>query len=211
MKLQSNVISLIIIAGMIIALVGAAYVWAVPLIEKRATVTDYEIVERFMLDLDQEIVKIANTGSGVSTIDIPRGVLTLQPHDISSPVKNTLTLDFYVSQPIITEGGSLPVRTGVIDYIGEYGKSEPRILMLNRHSDADSVHLNMTMFYREMRSNVPKGYVIALCPITDFISCESPITGGSSIRLSYGETIVEPRIAEDGGDLTMTKVKVEIL
>lgn len=211
MRAQSNVISIVIIAGMVIAFVGAAYVWAVPLIEKRATATDYDIVERFMVDLDEEIVKIANTGSGVSTIDIPRGVLTLHPRGFSGPVNNTLTLDFYVSQPIIMEGGSVPVRTGVIDDIGEYGKGEPRILMLNRYLGADTVHLNMTMFYREMRSDVPKGYVIALCPVSDFSSCRSVMYGSSSVKLSYGETVVVPRASEDGGDLTITKVRVEIL
>ena len=210
MRAQSNVISIVIIAGIIVALVGAAYVWAVPLIEKGVTVTDYDVIERFVLDTDKEIVKIANTGSGVLKLEIPKGSMTLNPYSFSGNVNNTLTLDFVVSQPIVMEGGSIPVETGNLEYVGEYGTTEPRIMMLNRYPDTDKVHLNMTVFYREMRSDSPKGYIIALCPVSDFENCQTPISGSRYITMSYGETFVVPRSPADGGDITVTKIRVDM-
>jgi len=206
---QSNVISLVIIAGMVIAFAGAAYVWAVPLIEKRASVTEYDTVERFMLELNDKIVSIANTGSGTAALKIPKGNLNLKPYNFAGDVNNTLTLDFYVSQPLIVEGGSVPLKTSTLDYIGEYGNAEPRTILMSRIPDTGKIHLNVTMRYRELRSNVPKGYVIALCPVTDLEGCQNEISGRNSIKVSYGGTFVVPRNIEDGGELLITKISIE--
>ena len=211
MKAQTNVISLVIIAGMVIALVGSAYVWAVPLIEKRATVTEYDVVERFMLELNEKIVDIANTGSGTTSLEIPRGVLTVMPHNYPDGiVNNTISMDFFVSQPIIMEGSVVPVRTSSLDYVGEYGKTEPRIITLSRSPGSSQVNLIMNMTYRELRSTTPKGYLIALCPATDFVACDTGMSGRGEVTVSYGETSVVPRNPEDGGDLTLTKLRIEV-
>jgi hypothetical protein len=160
---QVNMISVVIIAGMIIALVGAAYTWATPMIEKRITVADYRLVENFMVTLNKEIIKIANTGSGEARIPIPKGKIEIKGYDYMGEVNNTITLDFEVSQPIMVEG-TVPIKTSSLDYVGEYGKAEPRIIMLSRTFDFKYTRLNMTMMYRELRSSTPRGYVIALCP-----------------------------------------------
>ncbi len=209
MRGQSNVISLVIIAGIVIGLVGASYVWAVPLIEKRTTVSEYELVEQFVTELYREIVDIANTGSGSSTIDIPKGILELRPFSFAGEGNNTLTLDFYVSQPVMLEGGSVPIKTSSLDYVGEYGTAEPRILMLSRYPEKKPVHLNMTMRFRELRSDTPKGYVIALCPESDYVACQSDVSGSRAVTVSYGETYVIPRSPIEGGELTVTKISVE--
>ena len=210
MRAQSSVISLILIAGIIIALVGAAYVWAVPLIEKRITVTDYDLVEKFVLDLDARIVDIANSGSGTERLQIPRGKMTLLPMNYPGEYNNTINLDFVVSQPLITEGAMIPIKTTSLDPVGEYGKTEPRIITLSRMPGTEGVNLNMNMTYRELRSISPKGYVISLCPVTGFGSCQSPISGNNAITVSYGGTEVVPRGVADGGPLTLTKIRVEV-
>jgi hypothetical protein len=210
MRAQTNIISLVIIAGIIIALVGAAYVWAIPLIEKRTTLTEYDTIEGFMLELDKSIVDIANSGSGAVSLQLPRGILSLRPFSYSGGANNTITLDFFVSQPLILEGASIPIKTSSLDYTGEYGKTEPRVIALSRMDDDDRVHLNISMRYRELRSSTPKGYVIALCPVTGFESCQGEISGGNEVTVSYGETVVVPRSLADGGDLTMTKIRIEV-
>ena len=129
MKAQSNIISIVIIAGIVIAMVGAAYVWAVPMIEKRMTITDYNLIENFVLELDEAVTRIANTASGQETIDIPRGTVQVHGYSYPGPVNNTLTIDFLVSQPIMTEG-AIPIKTSSLDEVGEYGSTEPRIIML---------------------------------------------------------------------------------
>ena len=74
-------VSTVVIAGIIISLLGASYLWAIPMIEKRVTINDYNLVEGFMLDLNEKIVEIANSGSGTSRIDIPKGILDIKGYD----------------------------------------------------------------------------------------------------------------------------------
>jgi hypothetical protein len=207
MKAQVSMISIVIIAGIIVALIAMAYVWAVPMIEKRVTVTDYNVARNFILELNEEIVDIANSGSGSATLAIPTGELEIRGYDFSGIPNNTITLDFFVSQPIMIEGGQIPVETSSLDDIGEYGSTEPRIIMFSRSFDDLNTHLNITMRYRELRSNVPKGYVIALCPST---GCDSILSGVSEITVSYDRIALIPRDQFAGGDLSIIYLTVAV-
>lgn len=206
MRAQISMISVVIIAGIIIALIGVAYTWAVPMIEKRVTIIDYELMEGFMLELNEKIVDIANTGSGEARIAIPRGILEVSGYDFGGDVNNTITLDFYVNQPIMTEEGSVPIKTSSLDDIGEYGRTEPRIIMLSRSYDESYTHLNISMRYRELRSSTPKGYIIALCPA----GCGGRASGGNDVMVSFDKSTVESRDPFDGGDLTIIYINVEV-
>jgi hypothetical protein len=207
MKAQISMISVVIISGIIIALIGVAYTWAVPMIEKRVTITEYELLEDFMLELNEKIVDIANTGSGEAIIAIPSGILEVRGYELNSEVNNTITLDFFVSQPIMTENGSVPIETSSLDYIGEYGKTEPRVIMLSRSYDERYTHLNISMRYRELRSSAPKGYIIALCPSS---GCNSIVTGGNDVTVSFDKTVVEERDPFSGGPLTVIYMTLEV-
>jgi hypothetical protein len=204
MKGLTNVISIVIIAGMVIAMIGAAYVWAVPMIEKRMTVNDYTTIENFFIELNQRIVDIANSGSGQATVPIPKGIISVRGYSLSGINNNSITLDFTVSQPIMAEG-SVPIKTTSLDEIGEYGKTEPRTIILARKSSTRYTDLNMTMRYRELRSSTPKGYIIALCPTT---GCGTSMTGAKEVTVSFDKTVVDPRDPFSGGDLTVTYITV---
>ena len=203
---QTSMISIVIIAGIVISMVGAAYVWAMPMIEKRITITDYNLVKAFILELDDRIVDIANTGSGEARIPIPKGIVNLKGFDFPGAVNNTITIDFEVSQPIMVNG-SVPIKTTSLDEVADYGKTEPRIIMLSRTPEGKNTHLNMTMKYRELRSPTPKGYIIALC----FGSCTGEMSGGKEVIVSYDRTEVEQRSIFDGGELTITYINVEVV
>jgi hypothetical protein len=209
MKAQTEIISIVIIAGIVVALVGAAYIWAVPLIEKRTTISDYTLVEKFILDLNDKIVEIANTGSGEATMQIPSGLLTVRGYSFSGPENNSIILDFYVNQPLIIDQGSIPIKTSSLDYVGEYGKAEPRIIILSGGSSGGETHLNLSMRYRELRSAAPRGYVIAMCPPTG-AQCDASMSGGREIRVYYDKSAVEPRDPLDGGDLTIIYLGIEV-
>lgn len=212
MRAQTNIISIIIIAGLIIALVSATYIWAVPIIEKRSAITDYSIIESFMLQLDEKIVELANTGSGEVTLNIPRGSLTVHSHESSGhsdPLNNTISLKFYTSQPIVASGDSIPISTSNLDYVGEYGKDEPRIITLSGHREAERTMLNMSMRYRELRSSVPDGYVIGLCTPTGS-PCGTPVSGGDKITLRYQGSTVQDRGPSEG-PLTIIYIRTEVL
>jgi hypothetical protein len=208
-KAQTSMISIVIIAGLVISMVSAAYTWAVPMVEKRISITDYNLIENFALELDQEITEIANTGSGSATLEIPKGSVYVSGFAFDGPVNNSITIDFELSQPIMTEG-SVPIRTTSLDPVGVYGRAAPRTMILSRSSDEKNTHLNITTTYRELRSSVPRGYVIALCPAGPS-DCSGFGFGGNEVRVSYDRTVVVPRTAAEGGDLTVTYIKVEVV
>ena len=61
-KAQSQVLSIILISGILVAVIGATYMWGVPLIEKGRTSSDNEIAESFMLLLKEKVDDVAETG-----------------------------------------------------------------------------------------------------------------------------------------------------
>lgn len=61
-KGQSQIFSIILIAGVLVTVVGASYMWGVPLIEKGRTSSDNEIAESLMVMLKGKIDDVAETG-----------------------------------------------------------------------------------------------------------------------------------------------------
>lgn len=78
MRGQIAVISVVLISGIIISLVGAAYLWGMPIVEKRTIVTQAQTAENFILQLSDAIIDTANTGAGTRSIDIPFGLVRLE-------------------------------------------------------------------------------------------------------------------------------------
>ena len=58
-KGQVQAISLVLVAGIVMSLAGAAYFWGKPLMEKRSSMTDVATAEAFIIQLDKEIVDVA--------------------------------------------------------------------------------------------------------------------------------------------------------
>ncbi|MEA3342615.1 MAG: hypothetical protein U9Q92_00475 [archaeon] len=61
-KAQSQVLSIILITGILVTVVGASYMWGVPLIEKGQTSSDNEMAESLMVMLKEKIDNVAETG-----------------------------------------------------------------------------------------------------------------------------------------------------
>ncbi len=61
-KAQSQVLSIILISGILVTVVGATYMWGVPLIEKGRTSSDNELAESFMILLKEKVDDVAETG-----------------------------------------------------------------------------------------------------------------------------------------------------
>ena len=205
---QTNMISIVIIAGLIIAMVSAAYVWAIPMVEKRISITDYNLMESLIIEIDEKIIEIANAGLGEATLTIPKGILKVHGYDVVGPVNNSIVVDFEMPQPIIAEN-NVPIKTSSLDHIGEYGRAKPRIIYLSRSIPDNFKKLNISMNYRELRSATPRGYQIALCPTVS--GCSGTDQGGNEIRIFFDRTVTVPRAPANGGDLTLTYINIEVI
>ncbi|MCX6814235.1 MAG: hypothetical protein NTY20_01080 [Candidatus Aenigmarchaeota archaeon] len=206
-KAQTEVITIVLISGIVIGLVGVAYMWGMPLISKRTAVTDFLSAEDFAVKLNDKIVDISNSGSGEATLTIPKGlirVINYDPADLRNPQKNSMVLEIVVSQPLILQN-SVVLKTNVLGENATYGEAEPRIINLSSQSYGPDYKLIFTIHFRELdtRNEPLKGYLIALQ--------QGTITGTSQVVLSYAGTEVKPGTAANGGDIILTKIKVDVI
>lgn len=205
MKAATQAISIVLIVAMVAGLVGVAYSWGVPIMQKRTTISDFSIAESFILQLDNKIKDIANTGAGQVTLDIPLGRLILIPITSNEPENNSLVLEFPTSQPMITSG-FVPIDTINMGYVAGFGEAEPRMITLSGEAFQAGYIIYLNLTYRELDtdSTPRRGYVIVLNPPTSVTS------GTSRVVVSFNGIETEPGGAYNGGDLIKTIIDIEL-
>ncbi len=201
--------SIVVITGIVIALVSSAYIWGRPLIEKRTTIAEYSSLESFVLNLNDKIIDIANSGAGEYQLDIPFGIARVTGYDQVSPDNNTITFEHAVPQPIIM-GNSIPVKTNNLQEVATYGEAQPRIITLTAvPQEADASYLlNMKMRYRELDTSTRprKGFLIRLNQPP-----ASAATGSESVTVSFDRNEIIPAAAANQGDLVVTYIDVRLV
>ncbi len=79
LKLQTQVISVVLITGVALVLAGTAYYWGVPLLEKTRKSVELQDAESFMNQLIKDIIEASETGnSKIIEIEL-KGKLTIDP------------------------------------------------------------------------------------------------------------------------------------
>jgi hypothetical protein len=205
MRGQTQAMSVIIITGIIISLVSAAYIWGKPLIEKRSTVAEFSSIESFIIDLNDNIVEIANNGEGRATLEIPFGVLKLIPYDDADPDNNSLILEHYVSQPILFNS-TIPIKTTNIEEVAEYGEALPRVILMEVSPFTEGHRLHMKLHYRELDSDTlpRKGYIIRLNPSSNNVARRR-------VTVSFGGNEIKEGEAANFGDLVVKYINLEMV
>jgi len=213
-KAQVSVITIIVIAGIGTALAATAYMWGMPLIEKRATVTDYSASVEFLDRLESKIVSVANSLYGEESIDIPNGLITVVPYDAGTeenpnPDNNSIILEFNEPQPMMLNG-EIYLDTEFLGDVAAYGQAEPRVITLSVERLETRINkFTFRMRFRELDTEtVPKkGYQIMLTTPTGLI-----MTGINKLSISFDSRTPNPEVlpheAANGGDLVATYLKV---
>jgi len=220
---QVQSISLVIVSGIVIALVGVAYFWGMPLIEKRTTVTEVKSAKSFISELNEKLTELVKTGAGRAEIDVPNKLIRLVPADSTDPENNSIIMEFVVDQPMIYPNTTVYLKdfgcekekdgpTFIKEFttcVGLYGTNSPDIISLKEIADVEGKFImKIKLHYRELDTE-ERGYKIQLCPAkTD---CETPQTGKSKIRLSFNKNIILPNAAANGKDLVATYINVELV
>lgn len=201
MKAQTQALSVVLIAGIVIAMIGLAYAWGMPLIQKRTTITEFSTAQNFILNLDSKITEIANSGAGEFRLDIPNGFVRAIDYHASDPDNNSIILEFITAQPMIMNASKVLLKTSSFGEVATYGESEPRVITMSGESFGTGYKIQIRLHYRELDTET-KGYKIALNPTTT--------TGDKSIKLNFDKNVIQPENASHGGDLILTYIDVEL-
>ena len=133
-KGQSQLVTAVLLTGIMIVLVSGAYFWGIPLIEKQKDTVALNNMERFMDDLDDKIQRVAASGGRerIDGVNIP-GDLKLADNGLNDEVTVTFSTrgqiiatdaDIYISGdnrtvvPITTEAGAIKAFSEELD--GEF-------------------------------------------------------------------------------------------
>ncbi len=211
MKGQVSVISVVMISGIVIALVGTAYMWGLPIIEKRSVDTEFNIAKSFVFALNDLTVNMANAGSGRETLDIPNGLVRVVPSGANDPDNNSIIFEFEATQPMIFNQS--PVYLGgatfedVISEAGTYGVSSPGVISMTSRTGSSGYVVAIKLHFRELETKtVPrKGYKILLETGTG-----TQASGTSELTVSFVKTETQASACCGGaGPLVATRIRVD--
>ena len=204
-KGQTQPITLILITTLLISLLSAAYIWGVPIIQKRTTLSDFNSGANFLDALNERIIGVSNAG-GRQSLEVPAGSLRVVPYDAIDPDNNSVILEIIADQPMLVLGQEVPLRTGSLVEIGTFGINEPRIITIKEERLTSQYKITFRMHYRELDSVgvQRKGFKIAL-------KTAGTGAGTEKVTASFDRNIVQPSAAYNGGDLTLSLVNVDIV
>ena len=210
MKAQVSVVSVILISGIVVSLVGASFMWGMPLVTKRTIVTEYTTAENFLEKINDVIVDIANTGAGSESLEIPTGSVRVIPHNAEDVNRNSLMIDMMTDQPMIFNASKVYLGGAgfedVMSEVGTYGKASPAVMTMSTTPVATGYGVSLQLHYRELDTQTPplKGYKILL--VTESGETEA---GSGQMTVSFVRTYTSGT-ARNGGPLVVTEIKVAV-
>jgi hypothetical protein len=204
LKAQSEIISMVLVVVIIIALVGVAYTWGLPLIQKYQSTA---VVDRVASSFDQnnpsslpsEIEFVANTGgektfnldvSGLWQLDETENSISFR---FASKVTNVAAISTWVS---LTPGASYPPTSGIS------GKDKSSTVFARAEPTGDGYEIMYKVIFRELDESTTKGYKIKLEKYGDGPTSST----GKTIRIFFGGRELDTSIP--GKTLSITKVKL---
>lgn len=204
-------ISMVLIVGIIVSLVGAAYMWGMPIIEKRTTSTEFASSQALTGMISDKITEISNNRGGTESIDFSGRLIKVVPHNAVDKDNNSIIMQFMVDQPIIAVGTPVYLGAESFDDIGfgtgTYGISKPGVVEFTQDLVGNKYKITVKIHYRELatKETPNRGYKIML--ETDDGNAK---TGNNNLLVTYSKSSVLPGAAANGGDLVLTYVNLDV-
>jgi len=199
MKGQQEVLSVVLISGILIGVVGSVYFWGVPLVQKNKDVAMLEGAETFMKTLDTRLKYVANNGGRDQlTVSVP-GIVKFDP------AADTITLTIDTEGTIYASGADIPLsRNSVCSATtGVFGTDDPDVICVKSTKLSENKYRTVyTLKYLKLvNSNVIKDYSIALQGTAK--------SGGQQSRVSF-ENLGNTQVTS-GRTLISTLIEINIV
>ncbi len=145
MKGQQQVVSVIIIIGLIIGATATVLPWANTMIQKRKDMKSLDDVYYFFQNMDETIRTIAKNGGEESlSLEVP-GTLTVSPDD------NTIVFNFESKVSNIAEGDWIPLNTPNLNETGTLGLDTPSVIFGKAEQDGNTIKIWYKLWYRQLK------------------------------------------------------------
>ncbi len=199
MKGQSEVVSAVLISGILISMVSTVYFWGLPLINKSRDTSSLTNAESFMLSLDKSIKDIAAAapGSRENIRMSSPGLIRVSSDKIIYSVQTEGTI--YATDAAIPLGSTKNCDS---NSAGEFGVDEPAVICVNSNQISQTDYTNVySLSYRSLESGL-KIYKIM-------------ISGSSDQTSSKNTIIIEnsgifPTTDTDGKEITTINVQITL-
>lgn len=198
-KGQIEPVTVVALVALMIGLIGSAYLWGSPLIEKREDVTKMNDAIAFMNLLNDKIKAVA-MGGGTETLPIREtGRFKLIPYDVADSGNNSIYFFMEAKGSAITSDEWILINTQSGGPVGILGEEEIGVVKAFSESHADRYNFTLELKYRNLYS-ATKGYRIE-------------ITNPSGIKAaSYGKITISPDgqeiVNENGIEVMVKRVRV---
>lgn len=202
-KGQQDLLSAVLLTGIMVVVVGSVYFWGMPLVQKNKDVNSLQNSEDFMRLLNDKIKFVANNaGREQISINVP-GIITF------SPDTDKLQLELMTQGTIYSVGGSIPLSK--VERCdpgnGAWGTDQPEVLCVESTKLAENSYKNIySLSFRTLDREIAPGGP------TKSYKINLTGTGGSAgqshaIVIEYSGSEQSPTNA----NLLYTKVKITLL
>ncbi len=202
MKGAAEALSAILVTGILISVVGSVYFWGLPLIQKNKDIATLESAEKFMLNLDNKIKSISNSGGrGEVKINVP-GILAFDGNALILVIETQGTQ--YAKNAMIPLGkNDCNVETGV------WGSDEPdTFCVYSQEMSENEFNTTYILGFIQLDTKIsseikgPESYRILLDGL--------PSRGGEGRTVLIENMGAEKESLQGGRSMVKTKISIKI-
>jgi len=194
-KAQADIISAVLLIIMGLTLVGVAYTWGIPLIEKRA---DTSLVERTFKAFDAitnekslpKIIEYVSNRGGEDIFSLDtKGIWHLYPATDTTPENNSIQFSFQAKvSNMAVDSGWIPLSSGSTGPAGIQGFDESYVVFGRADTAPGGYNITYKVWLRSLNNTVSnKIYSLSLIQNT----AGPLISSGKTVKISRGDVRTE--------------------
>jgi hypothetical protein len=208
LKAQADVITAVIIILLAAALTTSAFLWGMPLVQKRQEIATVEKASSYFdRDNSNSLVKkieyiAKNGGEDTFTSEI-NGIWEFYSYDFQGPQNNSIEFMFRSKATnIAPDMGWIPFKTSSLNSSGYVGLDEQSVVLAKAETSKDVFLIRYKIWFRKLISTDGKIYEIRLVPRNPSLPNAST---GNTIRISR-EGVPQPD--PNNNNLIITKIQI---
>ncbi len=212
MKGQTQALTAVLITAVTVGAVATAYIWGMPLLEKRQSKAAFNDAERDIFDLHDSIISVSQSGSGTtSSVE-----LSLEDGDLEvNPGEDYISITTEARDPpypsgvwTLVKGKSLQNLTiGTGDY-GVQGDDLPGVVAVRAASGAGTAVVTYRIEFRNLYVDTPTGARLKKIDLTS--TGRTSGTGDITLLVSNEGTAEDQVTVSTGQEFNRRKTRVNI-